>query len=115
VKRGEVHWADLVPRSGSEQTGRRPVIVISHDGFNQTPGWRSIIVVPISTSASQGRRGPTVVEVPAGAGGLPKTSFAVCHQLTTLDRAKLTKRIGALPAQVLREVELGLKAAMDLD
>jgi mRNA interferase MazF len=115
VKRGEVHWADLVPRSGSEQTGRRPVIVISHDGFNQTPGWRSIIVVPISTSASQGTRGPTVVEVPAGAGGLPKTSFAVCHQLTTLDRAKLTKRIGALPAEVFREVELGLKAAMDLD
>jgi mRNA interferase MazF len=46
------------------------VIVISHDGFNQTPRWRSIIVVPISTSASQGSRGPTVVEIPAGAGGL---------------------------------------------
>jgi mRNA interferase MazF len=115
VKRGEVHWADLVPRSGSEQTGRRPVIVISHDGFNQTPGWRSIIVVPISTSASQGSRGPTVVEIPAGAGGLPKTSFAVCHQVTTLDRAKLTKTIGTLPAQTVREVEDGLRAAMDLD
>lgn len=115
MKRGEVHWADLVPRSGSEQTGRRPVIVISHDGFNQTPGWKSIIVVPISTSASQGRRGPTVVEIPPGAGGLAKTSFAVCHQVTTLDRAKLTKSIGTLPAEVLREVELGLKAAMDLD
>ena len=115
MKRGEVHWADLALRSGSEQTGRRPVIVISHDGFNQTPGWKSIIVAPISTSASQGRRGPTVVEIPAGAGGLAKVSFAVCHQVTTLDRAKLTKRIGTLPAEVLREVELGLKAAMDLD
>ena len=115
MRRGEVHWADLVPRSGSEQTGRRPVIVISHDGFNQTPGWRSIIVVPISTSASQSKRGPTVVEIPAGAGGLPKASFAACHQVTTLDRAKLTKRIGTLPAEVLREVDLGLKAALDLD
>jgi len=115
VKRGEVHWADLVPRSGSEQTGRRPVIVISHDGFNRTPSWKSILVVPISTSASQARRGPTVVEIPAGAGGLPKVSLAVCHQVTTLDRAKLTKKIGALPAEVLIEVELGLKAAMDLD
>lgn|ERR1039458_7558176 len=115
MKRGEVHWAYLVPRSGSEQTGRRPVIVISHDGFNQTPGWKSIIVLPISTSASQSRRGPTVVEIPAGAGGLPKASFAVCHQVTTLDRAKLTKRIGTLAGEVLREVELGLKAAMDLD
>ena len=115
MKRGEVHWADLVPRSGSEQTGRRPVIVVSHDGFNQTAGWRSIIVVPISTSTSQGRRGPTVIEIPAGVGGLPKSSFAVCHQVTTVDRAKLTKRIGALPAEILDEVAVGLKASMDLD
>jgi len=110
-----VHWADLAPRSGSEQAGRRPVIVVSHDAFNQTAGWRSIVVVPVSTSATQGRRGPTVVEIPAGAGGLPRASFAVCHQVTTLDRAKLTKRVGGLPGEVMDEVELGLKAAMDLD
>ena len=115
MKRGEVYWADLVPRSGSEQTGRRPVILVSHDGFNQTPGWRSILVVPISTFSSQGKRGPTVIELSGGVSGLPKTSFAVCHQVTTLDRAKMTKRIGALPLESLREVEEGLKAAMDLD
>jgi mRNA interferase MazF len=115
MKRGEVYWADLVPRSGSEQTGRRPVILVSDDGFNLTPGWRSIIVVPISTSTAQGKRGPTVVELPGGSAGLPKLSFAVCHQVTTLDRAKLTRRIGALPTELVREVESGLKAAMDLD
>ena len=115
MKRGEVYWADLVPRSGSEQTGRRPVILVSHDGFNQTVGWRSIIVVPISTSSSQAKRGPTVIELSGGAAGLPKTSFAVCHQVTTLDRAKMTKRIGVLPLELLREVDEGLKAAMDLD
>jgi mRNA-degrading endonuclease toxin of MazEF toxin-antitoxin module len=91
------------------------VIIVSHDGFNETVGWRSIIVVPISTSASQGRRGPTVIEIPAGAGGLSRTSFAVCHQVTTLDRARLTKNVGVLPGDVLEQVELGLKAAMDLD
>ena len=115
MKRGEVYWAELIPRSGAEQTGRRAVIVLSHDGFNQTPGWRSIIVAPISTSESQGRRGPTVVEIPAGSGGLTRASFAVCHQVTTLDRAKLTKRIGILPGDILRDVELGLRAALDLD
>ena len=115
MKRGAVYWADLVPRSGSEQTGRCPVIVISHDGFNQTPGWKSIIVVPISTSSAQGKRGPTVIELSGGTGGLPKTSFAVCHQVTTLDRTKLTKRVGSLPSESLREVEDALKAAMDLD
>jgi mRNA interferase MazF len=115
MKRGDVYWADVVPRSGSEQTGRRPVIVVSHDAFNQAPGWNSVIVVPMSTSASQGRRGPTVVELPAGCAGLPKAGFAVCHQVTTLDRAKLTRRVGALPPGILREVEEAVKAAMDLD
>ena len=115
MKRGDVYWADLVPRSGSEHTGRRPVIVVSHDGFNQTPGWRSIIVVPISTSASQGKRGPTVIALSGRTAGLPKTSFALCHQVTTLDRAKLTKKVGSLSSEPLREVEEGLKAALDLD
>ena len=115
MKRGEVYWADLVPRSGSEQTGRRPVILVSHDGFNQTPAWKSIIVVPISTSAAQGKRGPTVVELPGGSAGLSKPSFAVCHQVTTLDRAKLTRKVGTLPPEFLQEVEGALKAAMDLD
>ena len=115
MRRGEVHWADPVPRSGSEQTGRRPVIVVSHDGFNQTAGWRSIIVVPISTAASQATRSPTIVEIPAGIGGLPRNSYAICHEVTTLDRAKLTKRIGALPGEILEELAAGLKAAMDLD
>jgi mRNA interferase MazF len=115
MKRGEIYWADLVPRSGSEQTGRRPVIVVSHDGFNQAAGWRSLIVVPMSTSAAQARRGPTVVEIPGGTAGLPKIGVAICHQVTTLDRAKLNKRIGVLSPELLGEVEGGLKAALDLD
>jgi mRNA-degrading endonuclease toxin of MazEF toxin-antitoxin module len=72
-------------------------------------------VVPISTSSSQGKRGPTVIELSGETAGLSKTSFAVCHQVSTLDRAKLTKRIGSLPHESLREVEEGMKAAMDLD
>ena len=115
MRRGEVYWADLIPRSGSEQTGRRPVIVLSHDAFNEVAAWKSIIVVPVSTSESQGKRGPTAVPIRAGVAGLPKSSIAVCHQVTTLDRAKLVKRLGVLPATVLAEVETGLKAALDLD
>jgi mRNA interferase MazF len=115
MKRGEIHWADLTPRSGSGQSGRSPVIVMSSDGFNDAPGWKSAIVVPVSTSSSQGRRTPTVVPIPGGSGGLAKTSFAVCHQVTTLDRAKLSKRAGVLTAELVLEVVGGLKAAMDLE
>jgi mRNA interferase MazF len=114
VRRGDVYWAPLAPRSGSEQQGTRPVIVVSHDGFNEAPGWRSIIVVPVSTSSAQAARGPTAVRIPKGAGGLRAESVALCHQVTTLDRAKLTKRIGALPDALLAEVGEGLKVAQDL-
>jgi mRNA interferase MazF len=115
MTRGEIYWADLTPRSGSEQSGRRPVIVLSHDGFNNTPGWRSVIVVPMSTSKAQARRGPTAVELPSAATGLARPGIAVCHQVTTLDRSKLTKRTGVLSADLLAAVEDGLKAALDLD
>jgi len=114
MKRGEVYWADLAPRSGSEQQGWRPVIVISHDAFNQTQAWRSVIVVPLSTSVAQAGRGPSAVLLPQGAAGLGKDSIALCHQVTTLDRSKLTQRIGELSSAELSQVEDGLKAAMDL-
>lgn len=115
MQRGDVYVADLVPRSGSEQTGRRPVVILSHDGFNQTPAWRSIIVVPLSTSPRQAGRGPTAVPLKGGTGGLDRDGVALCHQITTLDRAKLTERIGALPEASLRAVEEGVKAALDLE
>lgn len=115
MRRGEVFWADLAPRSGSEQRGRRPVIVVSHDGFNQAPDWRSVIVVPVSTSDAQARRGPTAVVLGHGAGGLRRPGVAVCHQVTTLDRTKLGERLGALPPDLLAQVDVGLALALDLD
>jgi mRNA-degrading endonuclease toxin of MazEF toxin-antitoxin module len=90
------------------------VIVVSHDGFNQTPNWRSVIVVPMSTSKAQAKRGPTVVEIPGGAGGLARSGIAVC-QVTTLDRIKLTRYTGTLSRELPRSIEEGLKAAMDLE
>ena len=115
MKRGDIYWAETAPRSGSEQSGRRPVVIVSHDGFNQVPGWRSIIVVPISTSVTQAKRGPTAVNISEGVGGLSKGSIALCHQVTTLDRGKLTERMGSLSTDLLNQVEDGLRAAMDLE
>ena len=114
MKRGEVWQANLSPRSGSEQQGRRPVVILSNDGFNRTPGWRSIIVVPVSSSARQAARGATAVPLPAGVGGLNQDSVALCHQITTLDRAKLTSLLGALGAGELAAIEAGVRAALDL-
>ena len=49
------------------------------------------------------------------AAGLKTASVALCHQVTTLDRVKLTVRLGAVPAAALAAVEHGLRAALDLD
>jgi len=115
MKRGDVYIAELFPRSGSEQSGKRPVIVVSHNGFNLTPNWRSIIVVPLSTSANQARRGPTAILLDRAEGGLSHDSVALCHQVTTLDRDKLKQKLGELSSEKMLEIERGLKAAMDID
>ena len=90
------------------------MVVVSHDAFNQTPGWRSVIVVPLSTSPAQRRRGPTAVLIRKGTAGLGREGVALCHQVTTLDRAKLDRRIGSLPAPVLQDLEAGIRVALDL-
>lgn len=114
MRRSDAYWATLAPRSGSEQAGRRPVIVISRDAFNQAPGWRSVIVVPVPTSSSQARRGPTAVALPSGAGRLTQESIALCHQVTTLDRGKLDGLLGSLTTAELHAVEEGLRIALGM-
>lgn len=89
------------------------MIVISHDVFNRNERWNSIIVVPVSTSTRQMTRGPTAVML-SGFSALPNESCALCHQVTTLDRAKLDNRIGQLSAELLSAVERGLKLALGI-
>lgn len=112
VKRGDLYWADLVPRSGSEQSGRRPVLLISHDGFNQSLNWQSLIVIPVTTQMK--RQGPTTVYLPVGTGSLNRESLALGHQITTLDRTKIADRIGSLPATLLAQVEQAVLNAVSI-
>lgn len=114
MRRGDVWWASIEPRSGSEQRGERPVVIVSTDGFNRVPAWRSIIVVPCSTSISQLQRAPTVVALAAGSCGLTVDCAALAHQITTLDRGKLQRKVGELTAAQLAALEAAIRAAIDL-
>lgn len=111
LQRGEVWEALLEPRSGSEQRGRRPVIILMRENFLRSEQWRSIMVVPVSSSGSQGRRGPTSVPLAAGRAGLTQDSFALAHQYTTLDREKITRKLGELSPEDLLAVEQAVMVA----
>lgn len=85
------------------------------ENFLRAQGWRSIIVVPVSSSTRQGVRGPTAVHLSEGTGGLTLDSAALCHQVTTLDRSKLVQRFGELLPEDLRRVEQGVLIAQGIE
>ena len=108
MQRGDIYMADFAPRSGSEQSGLRPALLISTDLFNRRETWQSLIVVPFSTSDVQAKRGPSAVLISREPSGLRSDSVALCHQVTMLDRSKFGARIGRLSPEQLVQVEQGL-------
>ncbi len=100
---------DLAPRSGSEQMGRRPGIIVSNNAFSENPRWRSVTVVPLTSSPRWQIPSPTTVAFAKGECGLPKSCSALAHQVTTLDKGKiLAPAIGRLTADKMAEVEEAL-------
>jgi mRNA interferase MazF len=106
IARGEVWRADLGEPRGSAPGFRRPVVVVQGDAFNRS---RIATVVCVAlTSNLHWAEAPGNVVLKTGATGLPKDSVANVSQVVTLDRASLTERIGALPAQKLQLVLAGI-------
>jgi mRNA-degrading endonuclease toxin of MazEF toxin-antitoxin module len=115
VVRGEIYFMDLAPRSGSEQTGRRPCVIVSHDVFTANPHWHSVTVVPLTTAARWQRASPTTVHLAAGEGNLPKACTALAHQVTTLDKGKvLEPAIGRLPDHRMAALDTALANHLQL-
>ena len=110
MKRGDVYCAELVPRSGSQQTGRRPVIVISHDGFNETPG----LEVRHRGSGHDICRTVETRAVSCGTAARFRRPGGPEFRRLPSDNHPLTKRLGSPPPSSLEAVENGLRAAMDL-
>lgn len=101
VLRGEIRWADLSPTRGREQAGRRPVLIISHDVFNERSG--TVIAVAI-TSQPQRAGFPLTLELTSAS--LPKRSWVKIGQIRTLAVERIGRRIGrASPEEVARVVE----------
>ena len=104
--RGDIYFADPSPRSGSEQQGRRPCIIVSTDEFNLDSGWRTLSVIPLTSAEKWIRDFPTFVIFNKGECGLPKKCVALAHQITTIDRQKIIpQKIGSLSADKLAELD----------
>ncbi len=103
ILRGEVRWADLNPVRGKEQSGLRPVLILSHDVFNERSG--TVIAMAI-TSQPQRAGFPLTLELESE--GLPKKSWVKISQIRTLAVERIGKRLGRVSAEELAQAIEGL-------
>lgn len=103
ILRGEIRWANLNPVQGNEQAGRRPVLVLSHDVFNERSG--TVIAVAL-TSKPQRASFPLTLELHSK--GLPKKSWVKVSQIRTLAVERIGSRLGTVGAEELTQVVEGL-------
>ena len=103
VLRGDIVWADLNPTRGREQAGRRPVLVLSEDVFNEHSG---TVIVMVLTSRPPSAGFPLTLEVTHPK--LPKKSWVKISQVRTLSAERLGPKMGRVSAEELGLVIEGL-------
>jgi mRNA interferase MazF len=103
VLRGEIRWADLSPTRGSEQAGQRPVLILSHDVFNE----RSGTVIAVALTSQPPRAGfPLTLELTSPR--LPKRSWVKISPIRTLATERIGRRLGRVSPEELAQVLEGL-------
>lgn len=111
-ERGEIWLVDWSPGRGSEQTGRRPALIVQTDPANHNLRYPNTIVVTIST---KGRNVPSHVRVePTAENGLNTPSFIKCEQLLTISKERLEKRLGRLNPADTERVATALRIMLEL-
>ena len=103
ILRGEIRWADLNPTRGHERAGLRPVLILSHDIFNERSG--TVIAVAI-TSQPQRAGFPLTLELKTG--DMPKQSWIKISQIRTLSVERIGKVIGRASQEEMAQVIEGL-------
>ncbi|HHY22728.1 MAG TPA: type II toxin-antitoxin system PemK/MazF family toxin [Clostridiaceae bacterium] len=99
--RWNIFWADLYPAKGSEQCGKRPVLVISSEAVNSV--LPVVTVLPL-TSVKPGRHVyPTEAYLPYKLTGLSKDSIAMAHQIRSISIQRLREQCGAIDDIELRD------------
>jgi len=104
--------ADLNPAEGSEQAGRRPVVVVSRDALNK---FSSVVVIcSITDAANKKKIYPSHVRVQRGYGGLTMESIVVTEQVRAISKTRLRNRLGNFNRETMASIENALKITLDL-
>ena len=103
ILRGDIRWADLNPVRGHEQAGLRPVLILSHDIFNERSG---TVIAMALTSQPQRAGYPLTLELKSEK--LPKRSWVKISQIRTLSVERIGKKIGIAKPEELTLVVEGL-------
>jgi mRNA interferase MazF len=112
MRRGEIWWASLGEPQGSGPGFRRPVLIVQSKEFNES-AIRTSICAAMTSNMRLGVA-PGNVRVTGRASGLSRESVVNVSQLITLDKQMLTKKVGRLPAESLRDVDAGIKLVLAL-
>lgn len=103
ILRGEIRWADLNPAIGREQSGERPVLILSHDVFNDRSG---TVIAMALTSQEQRAKFPLTHEMESAR--LPKRSWVKISQIRTLSTERIGKKLGTVAPEDLAHIVEGL-------
>ena len=103
ILRGDILWADLNPVIGKEQAGHRPVLIISHDIFNE----RSGTVIAMAILSKPQRAGfPLTLQISSK--DMPEKSWVKISQIRTLPNLRIGKKIGRIKEEELNQIIDGL-------
>ncbi len=103
ILRGDIRWANLNPVRGHEQAGKRPVLILSHDIFNQRSG---TVIAMALTSQPQRAGFPLTLEL--NTEKLPERSWVKISQIKTLSVERIGKKLGTAKPEDMALVIEGL-------
>ena len=112
MRRGEIWWVDLGQPYGSEPGFTRPVLIVQADPFNISA--IATVIVASITSNLDLSDAPGNVYLYAEESGLPKDSVIKVSQTATIDKKRLSRKVGFVTAATLQSVEEGLRLVMGL-
>jgi mRNA interferase MazF len=113
IQRGEIYFVNLDPVKGREQSGLRPVLVLSSDKINRLP---LVVTVVIGTKAvNVTRTYASTVRVPPEESGLPLGTVFLCFQLRSLDSSRFPNQpAGKLSAAYMNQIENSVRWCLEL-